>query len=94
MSPELNHLLGDVLAPIIGCIILGQFIFTALKFVLKDVIDSVTNFSGIVTALENRVRCSSHELIKLDLSITSKLGLRPDIERICRVSGREDMRKD
>jgi hypothetical protein len=47
-----------------------------------------------VKALENRVRVSSHELIKIDVTISSVLGLRPDLERISRADGKNDARKD
>jgi hypothetical protein len=73
--------------------VLGAFIFTALKFVLGDVITSVRTFASIVTALENRVRITSNELIKIDVTVSAKLGLRPDLDRIAR-SVRDDCRRD
>jgi hypothetical protein len=45
-------------------------------------------------ALENRVKTCSHELIKIDVTISSVLGLRPDLDRISRMDGKVDARRD
>ena len=76
-----------------SCVI-GAFIFTALKFVLGDVITSVRTLASIVMALENRVKNTSNELIKIDVTISAVLGLRPDLERISRADGQRDARRD
>ena len=65
-----------------------------MKFVLGDVITSVTALASIVMALENRVKTCSHELIKIDVTISSVLGLRPDLDRISRMDGKNDARRD
>lgn len=93
MNPEYVKFFSDTLTPILGSCALGSFIFTALKFVLGDVIASVRIFASIVTALENRVRITSNELIKIDVTVSAKLGLRPDLDRIAR-SVRDDCRRD
>jgi len=61
---------------------------------LSDVITSVKTLGSIVMALENRVKTSSHELIRIDVTISSVLGLRPDLERISRADGKNDARRD
>ena len=94
MSPEYVKFFSDTLTPILGSCVLGAFIFTALKFVLGDVINSVKTLAGIVMALENRVKTCSHELIKIDVTISSTLGLRPDLDRISRMDGKNDARRD
>ena len=93
MNPEYIKFFSETLTPIIGSCALGGFIFTALKFVLGDVITSVRTFAAIVSALENRVRITSNELIKIDVTVSAKLGLRPDLDRIAR-SVRDDCRRD
>jgi hypothetical protein len=93
MSPEYIKFFSDTITPILGSCVLGAFIFTALKFVLGDVITSVRTFASIVTALENRVRITSNELVKIDVTVSAKLGLRPDLDRIAR-SVRDDCRRD
>ncbi len=85
---------SDVIIPIIASSALGSFIFTALKFVLGDVITSVRTLAAIVMALENRVKTASNELIKIDVTISSVLGLRPDLDRLSRADGKVDARRD
>ena len=94
MSPEWVKFISDTVFPIIASGALGSFIFTALKFVLGDVITSVRTLASIVMALENRVKTASNELIKLDVTISSVTGLRPDLERISRSDGKTDCRRD
>ena len=94
MSPEIIKFFSDTLTPIAGSCVLGAFIFTALKFVLGDVITSVKTLASIVMALENRVKTCSHELIKIDVTVSSVLGLRPDLDRISRMDGKNDARRD
>ena len=94
MSPEWVKFFTDTLSPILASCVAGSFIFTALKFVLGDVIASVRTLASIVMALENRVKTSSHELIRIDVTISSVLGLRPDLERISRADGKNDCRRD
>jgi hypothetical protein len=94
MDPSYIKFFTDVLAPVLASCVGGSFIFTALKFVLSDVITSVKTLGSIVMALENRVKTSSHELIRIDVTISSVLGLRPDLERISRADGKNDARRD
>ena len=94
MSPEYIKFFSDTLTPILGSCVIGAFIFTALKFVLGDVITSVRTLASIVMALENRVKNTSNELIKIDVTISAVLGLRPDLERISRADGQRDARRD
>lgn len=93
MNPEYIKFFSDTVTPILGSCALGGFIFTALKFILADVITSVRTFAAIVSALENRVRITSNELVKIDVTVSAKLGLRPDLDRIAR-SVRDDCRRD
>lgn len=94
MNQEYINFFSDTLVPILAAGVLGSFIFTALKFVLQDIITSVTTLAAIVKALENRVKTTSNELIKIDVTISSVLGLRPDLDRIARADGKVDSRRD
>lgn len=94
MNPEYVKFFSDTLTPILSSCVLGAFIFTALKFVLGDVITSVKTLASIVMALENRVKTTSNELIKIDVTISAVLGLRPDLDRIARSDGKNDARRD
>jgi hypothetical protein len=94
MNQAYINFFSDVVIPIIASCALGSFIFTALKFVLGDVIASVRTLAAIVMALENRVKTASNELIKIDVTISSVLGLRPDLDRLSRADGKVDARRD
>jgi hypothetical protein len=94
MDQEYVKFFSDVVTPILGSCAAGGFIFTALKFVLGDIITSVRTLASIVMALENRVKTCSHELIKIDVTISSVMGLRPDLDRIARSDGKNDCRRD
>lgn len=94
MNQEYIKFFSDVITPILASCAGGTFIFTALKFVLGDIIASVKTLASIVMALENRVKTCSHELIKIDVTISSVLGLRPDLDRISRSDGKLDARRD
>jgi len=50
--------------------------------------------SGIISALDNRVKSMNNDMIKLDILISHALGLRPDEERISRADGKKDARRD
>ena len=59
-------------------------------------IQCVTMFAE---SLENRARTMSNEMVKIDLLVSSALGLNPDIERVARAEnfvedGKVDVRRD
>ena len=49
---------------------------------------------GIVQALDNRVKTMNHDIIRLDATMCSVLGIRPDLNRIARADGKADARRD
>ena len=68
--------------------------FLTLRFILSDVTDSVKRLSGIITALDNRVKTMNHDVIRIDTLMSSALNVKPDINRIARADGKNDARKD
>jgi len=87
-------LVTDVGFPIAAATAAGYFVFLTLKFILSDVTDSVKRLSGIIIALDNRVKTMNHDVIRIDTLMSSALGLKPDINRIARADGKNDARKD
>lgn len=87
-------LVTDVGFPIAAAIAAGYFVFLTLKFILSDVTDSVKRLSGIIIALDNRVKTMNHDVIRIDTLMSSALGVKPDINRIARADGKNDARKD
>jgi|TARA_R110000824_G_C14979250_1_gene653997 hypothetical protein len=91
---EALGLIGDVGFPIAIALIAGFFIFLTIKYILESVIGQVNGIHGIVQALDNRVKTMNHDIIRLDATMCSVLGIRPDLNRIARANGKEDARRD
>jgi hypothetical protein len=91
---EVLSLIGDVGFPIAIALIAGFFIFLTIKYILESVIGQVNGIHGIVQALDNRVKTMNHDIIRLDATMCSVLGIRPDLNRIARANGKEDARRD
>ena len=87
-------LISDVGFPIAAAIAGGYFIFLTMKFILAGVMSSVQGLSGIITALDNRVKTMNHDVIRIDTIVSNALGLRPDVDRIARADGKNDARRD
>lgn len=91
---EILDLIGDVGFPIAMAVISGFFIFLTLKYILESVLWQVAGIEGIVKALDNRVKTMNHDIIRVDNTICSVLGIKPDLERIARADGKNDARRD
>jgi len=74
--------------------ICGFFIFLTIKYILESVIGQINGIYIIVNGLDNRTKTISHDLIRIDATMCSVLGIRPDLDRIARANGKEDARKD
>lgn len=87
-------LVAELGFPIAAAIAAGYFVFLSLKFILDSVMGSVKGLSGIINALDNRVKTMNHDVIRIDALVSSALGLKPDLERIARADGKNDARRD
>jgi hypothetical protein len=87
-------LVAEVGFPIAAACAGGYFIFLTLKFILDGVMSSVQGLSGIITALDNRVKTMNHDVIRIDTVVSNALGLKPDVNRIARADGKNDARRD
>ena len=86
-------------APIAGSLVMGFFIFLVIKQILEGIVDQIKTLTIFCTALQNRARSMSNEIVKIDLLVSSALELKPDIERISRAEnfvedGKIDTRRD
>ena len=61
---------------------------------MAGVVDQVATITMLISALDNRIKTMNHDMIKLDILISSALNLRPDLDRVSRSDGKEDARKD
>ncbi len=87
-------LIAEVGFPVVAAMAGGYFIFLTLKFILAGLTGSMKGMSGIITALDNRVKTMNADVIRIDTLMSSALGVRPDVDRIGRANGKEDARKD
>ena len=86
-------------APVAGGLVMGFFIFLVLKQILEGIIDQIRTLTMFCKMLEDRARVGCNELIKIDLLVSSALGVTPDINRIARAEnfkedGKLDVRRD
>lgn len=91
---EVFLLIAEVGFPIAMSLIGGFFIFLTIKYILESVIGQVQGIHVIVQGLDNRVKTMNHDMIRMDATMCSVLGIRPDLERIARADGKEDARRD
>jgi hypothetical protein len=87
-------LVADVGFPIAAALAGGYFIFLTLKFILAGVTSSVNGIKGIIMALDNRVKTMNHDVVRIDVTVSNALGLKPDVDRIARADGKTDARRD
>ncbi len=87
-------LIAEVGFPIAMSLLGGFFIFLTVKYILESVVSQVDGIHNIVTALDNRVKTMNHDMIRVDATMCSVLGIRPDLERIARADGKNDARRD
>jgi hypothetical protein len=80
--------------PVAAAAVMGVFIYIILKYILAGVVGQVATITMLISALDNRIKTMNHDMIKLDILISSALNLRPDLDRISRSDGKEDARKD
>lgn len=79
--------------PIVSAIVAGYFIFLTLKFILDGTLSSIKNLSKIIIKLDHRIDVMSHDVMRIDVLVSTALGLKPDIERISRCQ-QSDTRPD
>jgi|TARA_B110000503_G_scaffold142735_1_gene240658 hypothetical protein len=91
---ELLKLIGEIGFPIAAAIAGGYFVFLTMKFILSGVMGAVQNLTGIINALDNRVRTMNHDVIRIDTLMSNAFGVQPDLDRIARADGKNDARRD
>ena len=80
--------------PVAAAAVMGVFIYIILKYILAGVVGQVGTITMLISALDNRIKTMNHDMIKLDILISSALNLRPNLDRVSRSDGKEDARKD
>jgi len=83
--------LGFMLAAVLAC---GVFIVILLKYILANVVSDVESINNLANMLNNRVRTMNNDLARIDTLVSSRFGLRVDLERLSRTDGKTDARRD
>lgn len=91
---DIFALIAEVGFPIVGALAAGYFVFLTMKFILDGVMGSIRSLTGIIKALDNRVKTMNHDVIRIDMLMSSALGVKPDLDRIARADGKNDARRD
>ena len=96
---QIFTLIAEIGMPIAGSMAMGYFIFLTIKQMMAGVVGQVQTLTKFSEALTTRARVMSNEMVKIDLLVSSALGLRPDIDRIARAEnfvedGKVDSRRD
>ena len=91
---EIFEVIGELGFPIAAAIAGGYFVFLSLRFILEGVMGSVKGLTGIINALDNRVRTMNHDVIRIDTLKSNALNVKPDLDRIARADGKHDARRD
>ena len=77
-------ILVDFGLPVAAAMVMGVFIYIILKYILSGVVGQVQTITMLISALDNRIKTMNHDMVKLDILISSALNLRPDLDRISR----------
>lgn len=93
MENDVIKLISDVGFPIAATLTSGYFIFLTIKFILAGVTSSIQDIAKKISALDNRVRLMNNDVVRVDMIVSTALGLKPDTTRISR-SNATDARKD
>lgn len=83
--------LGFMLGAVCVC---GLFIGILLKYILANVVSDVEMLDDIASMLNDRVRTMNNDLARIDALVSSRFGLRVDLERLSRTNGKHDARRD
>ena len=96
---EVFDLIESVGLPIAGGLVMGYFIFLIMKQLMGNLVDDIKTVEGISKMLITRASIMNNDMIRIDTSVSSALGLAPDLERIARAEnfvedGKIDARRD
>ena len=96
---EIFQLITEVGAPIAGALVMGLFIFIIIKQIMDNLVDDIKTVKGMSEMLITRGKVMNNDIIRIDTSVSSALGLAPDLQRLARAEnfvedGTIDARRD
>jgi len=92
-------LIAELGLPVAGGLIMAYFIFLVMKQLMDGLVSEIQTVQAISKMLITRASTMNNDMIRIDTSVSSALGLSPDLERIARAEnfvedGRIDARRD
>ena len=96
---EAFALIEDVGLPIAGGLVMGYFIFLVMKQLMDNLVDDIKTIQNITKMLITRASIINNDMIRMDTSVSTALGIRPSLDRIARAEnfvedGKIDARRD
>tara|TARA_Y100000592_G_C5345246_1_gene256186 strand:+ start:186 stop:446 length:261 start_codon:yes stop_codon:yes gene_type:complete len=85
--------------PIAGGLVMGYFIFLIMRQLMGNLVTDIKSVQGITKMLITRATIMNNDMIRIDTSVSSALGLAPDLDRLARAEnfvedGKIDARRD
>ena len=96
---EVFNLIAELGVPIAGALIMAYFIFLVMKHLMDGLVSEIKPVLGITQMLITRASIMNNDMIRIDVSVSSALGIPPDLSRIARAEnfeedGKIDARRD
>ena len=96
---EIFTLVAELGLPIAGAIAMAYFIFIIMKQLMNNLVAEIKVIEGISQMLITRATVMNNDIIRIDTSVSSVLGLSPDLDRLARAQnfvedGKIDARRD
>ena len=93
------YLIDAVGLPIAGGLVMGYFIFLIMRQLMGNLVTDIKSVQGITKMLITRATIMNNDMIRIDTSVSSALGLAPDLDRLARAEnfvedGKIDARRD
>ena len=93
------QLLSELGLPVAGGLVMAYFIFLVMKQLMDALVGEIQTVQAISKMLITRAATMSNDMIRIDTSVSSALGLSPDLDRIARAEnfvedGKIDARRD
>jgi len=92
-------LIAELGLPVAGGLVMAYFIFLVMKQLMDGLVSEIQTVQAICKMLITRAATMNNDIIRIDTSVSSALGLSPDLERIARAEnfvedGKIDARRD
>jgi|TARA_R110000796_G_C14354461_1_gene412009 hypothetical protein len=93
------QLLSELGLPVAGGLVMAYFIFLVMKQLMDALVGEIQTVQAISKMLITRAATMNNDMIRIDTSVSSALGLSPDLDRIARAEnfvedGKIDARRD